>query len=203
MVKRASKGKRNRNTKREKNVIAIAVEGKNKTEKTYFSEFNRRNSAYRVNFVPGNYTDTLGLVVSASEYAMKNNLNYDNGDRVFAVCDVDFGKEAQINKARRLAEDKSVDLILSNPCFEIWLLLHFGFSTKGYTNNSAVVADLQRVWPEYRKNIDTFNTIEMKRMDAIRNARKLLDYYNADKSGYAIEKYNPSTDIHRIAELLV
>lgn len=45
--------------KERKRIILIAVEGKNKTEKTYFSNYDDGNKDYRIIFAKGNYTVRL------------------------------------------------------------------------------------------------------------------------------------------------
>ena len=92
-------------------------------------------------------------------------LEKDAGDLAFVVCDTDFHKEDQIQEARTLAEQNNITLLLSNPCFEIWLLLHFKYSTKPYASNIELLNELQNSWPEYSKNISSFEAITDKRLD--------------------------------------
>ena len=42
-----------------KKKIIIAAEGKNKTEKTYFSNFDNGKKSYSISFAKGNYTDPV------------------------------------------------------------------------------------------------------------------------------------------------
>jgi hypothetical protein len=46
----------------------------------------------------------------------------DGYDEMWCVVDTD---EFDIAKAARLADELGVRLVVSNPCFELWLLLHF------------------------------------------------------------------------------
>lgn len=45
-----------------KNKILIAVEGKNKTEKIYFNNFENGKCSYNITYARGNNTDPLKLV---------------------------------------------------------------------------------------------------------------------------------------------
>ena len=45
-----------------KKTILIAVEGNNKTEKTYFSNFENGKKSYNITYARGNNTDPLNLV---------------------------------------------------------------------------------------------------------------------------------------------
>ncbi|MEU9447574.1 RloB family protein [Streptomyces sp. NPDC048277] len=48
----------------------------------------------------------------------------DHYARAWCVLDVD--DFAHLDEALRLARDEDIEIALSNPCFELWLLLHFG-----------------------------------------------------------------------------
>lgn len=203
MVKRASRKPKDRPTKKERRIVLVATEGKNKTEKTYLAEFNRLQKSYRIVFAEGNYTDPINIVSSAVSSVDKKELDLDADDAAYAIFDIDFGKESQIKEARRIAENNNVGLLLSNPCFEIWLLLHFRYSTRGYTSNEAVIDELRNRWPDYRKNIKSFEYI-VDRIDiAIENSKKLIDYQDSVNPLTEIENRNPATNIHELIEMLI
>ena len=67
--------------------------------------------------------------------------------------------EAELGAMNRKRASTQVEMILKDPCFELWLLLHFEFTDRPYTSvrggRSAcadVIERLQRHIPEYRKN---------------------------------------------------
>lgn len=202
MVRRAnSKADCNRR-RSEKSIILLALEGKNKTERTYFREFNSVNGSYHVSFAKGNNTDPVNIVKDAISSYKKMELEKDAGDLAFVVCDTDFHKEDQIQEARTLAEQNNITLLLSNPCFEIWLLLHFKYSTKQYASNIELLNELQNSWPEYSKNISSFEGITEKKLAAIDNAKRLKQFHKLKNHTTEIEKCNPSTDVYILVELL-
>lgn len=123
MVKRANK--RMPKKRKQRKLLILAAEGANKTEKTYFTEFNDKQSEYRVIPARGNNTDPVKIVRDAINSAEKEDVEFEAGDRVFAVFDVDFGKEKQIREAMQLAKANNVEVVLSNPCFEVWFLVIF------------------------------------------------------------------------------
>lgn len=92
MVKRASKKKKDKPTREVRKVILVSAEGVNKTEKTYFAEFNRLQKDYHVVFATGNSTDPVNIVSEAVDGVSKNGLDLKQGDIACAVFDVDFGK---------------------------------------------------------------------------------------------------------------
>lgn len=200
MVRRATKKKQQQ--RKSKKVLVLAAEGSNKTEKTYFNEFNSKQQEYRIIHARGNNTDPVKIVQDAINSAEKEELDYDYGDRAVAIFDVDFGKEKQIREAIALANSNNVEVVLSNPCFEIWLLLHFRYSTKSYNNNEAVLNELIKLWPKYDKNIASYKEIDSLTKVAIENAKKVKAYFK-ENYGYAdVVKCNSSTDVYQLVEFL-
>ncbi|ADJ48023.1 hypothetical protein AMES_6198 [Amycolatopsis mediterranei S699] len=72
----------------------------------------------------------------------------DTYDEVWCVVDVD---EFDVAKAVVTARRVRVNLAISNPCFEYWLLLHFEACTAPLTCYSDVARRLRRHVPEYDK----------------------------------------------------
>lgn len=203
MVRRATKKDRKKYTRKRKEIILIATEGKNKTERNYFREFNKSIKDCSIIFSEGNNTDPVNIVHDALNSADKKGLESQNGDSIFAVFDTDFKKESQILVARKLAERNGVEIILSNPCFEVWLLLHFRYSTHGYQSNNEVIKELNYVWPEYRKNIDSFQQLRNRCEDAIENAGRLKRFHNETKGTKLVERCNPSTDVDKLVTRII
>lgn len=42
----------------------------------------------------------------------------------YVIADVDHFTEAQFAEARRICKSKNMELVVSNPCFEVWLIDH-------------------------------------------------------------------------------
>ena len=203
MVRRATKKDRKRYTRERKEIILIATEGKNKTERNYFREFNRSIKGCAIVFSDGNNTDPVNIVHDALNSADKRDIEPQNGDSIYAVFDTDFKKGSQISEARKLAERNGVEIILSNPCFEVWLLLHLRYSTRGYQSNNEVIKELNDVWPEYRKNIATFKQLRDRCEDAIENTGKLKKFHNETKGTDIVERCNPSTDVDKLVTRII
>ena len=89
--------------------------------------------------------------------------------------------EAGLTAMNRKRASTQVEMILSDPCFELWLLLHFEFTDRPYTSvrggRSAcadVIEQLQRHIPEYRKNTTQYlKLVENRVGDALSNADQL------------------------------
>ena len=58
--------------------------------------------------------------------------------------DVDESKKTQLEKAKEDARKKNIIIVSSNPCFEVWYLEHFGYTTKPYVSSDEVVRDLEK-----------------------------------------------------------
>ncbi|MCG2738688.1 MAG: RloB family protein [Syntrophaceae bacterium] len=187
--------------------ILIVCEGK-KTEPYYF-----RGLCQDLRLNPKNVViedkksglDPKSLVTFAVETFKKGR----DFDRVYCVFDKD--KHASYNdalekiRATRLAGGGTLHAITSVPCFEIWLLLHFTyttgpFSTAGSDSNCALVMDaLDRKGriPGYEKGArDIFQAISDKLEKAIRNAEKLEDFHKTSRTD------NPSTKVHHLVQYL-
>lgn len=87
------------------------------------------------------------------------------------------------------------ELLLSNPCFEIWLLLH-AKEQKSALSSEAVLKELKKsvsVWNSYNKSVytDTQKTFLREHLkDAVDRAKALKDFQN------------PSSRIYRLLEIL-
>lgn len=127
-------------------------------------------------------------------------------DRVYCVFDKDIHQtynEAK-DKIRQtnLAKGHKMLAITSVPCFEVWFLLHFGYTSKGYVAGSGsicsqVINDLKKYIPEYEKGSgDIYRKIQDKTDAAVTNAKK-LSRHNTD-----VQTDNPSTKVHELVEYL-
>jgi hypothetical protein len=71
------------------------------------------------------HTDPRGIVTQAIARSKKYDIVY---------CVIDRDTHETFNEAENLAKQhQNIDLIVSHPCFEFWLLLHFQFSRRAYT----------------------------------------------------------------------
>ena len=198
--------KRGQVTRKRKPVILISTEGKNKTEEIYFNNF-KRNKNYSIIYSKGNYTDPVNMVNALQSGIKKMELQKRYGDKAYCVFDTDvnLSKQEQINKAIAKLKNKNtiIELIPSNPCFEIWYRAHFTNSTKGYSSNEEVIKDLKKLISNYQKNMDVYLIISSKTDLAIKNAISMEKYHK--KLGIDIYdmKANPSTQVHKIVKELI
>lgn len=115
-------------------------------------------------------------------------------DEVWCVFDID--EHPNLNDARQLANARGVELASSNPCFELWLLLHFR-EQPGAQDRQHVQRMLRTHLPEYEKKVD-FRDVVAGLGDAVQRGRQL--YEEAAVAGEAGR--NPTTEVFRLVESL-
>lgn len=191
-----------RRKRKVKPLVLIVSEGKD-TEINYFKQFNQKYVNVDVKPVDKNSdgknksrkTDPSNLVDKAIEYIdNKYDINEEDGDRVWCLMDVDLNynnpnpvesRAQEIQKAYTKVENykkKSkvrINFGLSNPCFEIWYLLHYKYTTANLKNYDAVKEKIEKDTPigEYEKNKSIYSVVHDQTSTALRNCEKLRKYY--------------------------
>ena len=205
MVNRAKQVRKNKTTRIRKKLMVIGTEGSNKTEETYFREMERRQNNYHIIFAKGNETDPVKIVKNTIKAKEKEELSIRKGDIAVSVFDLDLdeNKKQQLSDAKKLAEDESVQIITSNPCFEVWYLEHFGYTSKHFQNSTEVIKDLEKHCPKYQKNSCEIELFYPLTEVAINNCR-LLSEFHKNHGSEAVEEFNnPRTDVFKVVELLI
>lgn len=197
----ADKFRKKRNTRQEHELIIVGVEGNNKTERHYLECLERTFKKVHFVFADGNDTDPA-RIVSNTVNKIKKVKNID-----FAIClfDMDFGEERkeQFLKAKKIAEKSKIILITSNPCFEIWFLLHFEYSTKQFTSSDDLLSTLRKFDKDYAKNKCNFLIYKNLINEAVKNCKKLDKYHLENSNNSNIEFNNPRTDMYKLIEKLL
>ncbi|HLF67562.1 MAG TPA: RloB family protein [Gammaproteobacteria bacterium] len=186
--------------------IHIICEGE--TECAYFRKLSQDLRLSSVIVHKGNGSAPISIVAQAISLAEKE----PDIDHIFCVFDKDehesFERAShcligyQLQKANNIIPN--IKIFTSIPCFEIWLLLHFAYSTKSYIairNKSAadhLLGDLQKHLPEYKKgaNVAWYNQLVDKQVIALMNAKRLQRYNLETQSN------NPATNIHELIAFL-
>jgi len=183
--------------------ILIVCEGM-KTESHYFRGLRLALGLHPENVIiedKKSGLDPKSLVTFAMETFKKDK----DFDHVFCVFDKDkhvsYNATLEKIRATRLKGGASIHAITSVPCFEIWILLHFTyttrpFSTAGGDSNCALVIDeldrKGRIRGYEKGSRDIFNVLRDKLETAIRNAEKLEDFHKTSRTD------NPSTRVHEL-----
>ena len=193
-----------RKIRKQKSKILIALEGKNKTEKTYFSNFEDSTKSYNISYAKGNNTDPLNLVQMLIKQIDNMGLDLQDDDIAYCIFDTDTNpdKNKIINKAIQLAKKNSIKIITSSPCVELWFLLHYDYTTSNMSNEE-VIKRLKKFYPKYEKNVNIYSDI-IKNLDkAIERAKKLEKYQLDNNRRIGTVEANPNTEFYKIVEYLI
>jgi hypothetical protein len=108
-------------------------------------------------------------------------------DLNFLVYDLDVPE-----MITRLSNIKSCGLLVSNPCIELWFLLHYKNQTAS-TSNANCYREIEDRNKSYKKGLIDKNLkekLKLKRKDAVKRAKALIKYEN------------PSSTLHKLIEFL-
>lgn len=191
---------RNRNKRQAGFTVLIVCEGE-KTERTYLKNYRRRDTGVRIEIPNTSNTDPLNLVRFASLKAEELGINKNTGS-VWIVFDVDSNSDVLIEKVRKLAKRKNMEVILSNPSFELWYLIHFASTSTAPLTNTNLLSHLNRHIPGYNKALNYYDQLKLKQTAAITNAA-ILNKYHKDlgRDGYT-RNCNPVTHVNKLVQYL-
>ncbi len=196
--------KRGRHNRKSKRVILVSYEGKNKTEKIYFNNFSNRENDFILQMVPGNETDPVNLVKQTIKKINELGLDLKADDMAFCIFDTDtqLQKDKQINEAINLAVLYNIKIVTSCPCFEIWFLLHYEYTT-GFLDNNSIMTKIKKHNEKYQKNYNIYPIIKERMNNAIDNAKRLEQFQLENGRKIHSVEANPHTNIYELIEKLI
>jgi len=187
--------------------ILIVCEG-SKTEPKYFERVLAKWKLATVEVLPARGSAPTTIVADAAlrKKARRVEASHSNVvaeyDEVWCVFDVDA--HPKIKTAIKTADENGIDVALTNPCFEFWLLLHFvRFGTTNQTRHQ-VQRKLRQYIPGYEKGGDLGDDVFDGIGTAIRHAEDILRsqwQVNPEKAEKLL-KCNPSTAVHLVIKKL-
>ncbi|WP_439660927.1 RloB family protein [Lentzea sp. HUAS TT2] len=152
------------------------------TEQAYFDGLKRLSKPVTVKPVV-----KVGSPAQLVRYAAKMRENDRGGfDEYWCVVDVD---DFDIGEAIVEAGATGISLAVSNPCFEVWLILHFVDCAAGLSSPKAAAEKLRRHLPGYTKGMLDFAVLAERVDKAVERAKSL-------GAG------NPSSDVWRLVEVV-
>lgn len=180
------------NTRKLRERFLIICEG-TRTEPNYFNVF-RVTKAVKV---IGTGFNTVSLVQKAIE--LRDSEGAGEFDQVWCVFDKDSFSDGDFNKAIMLARQNNIKVAYSNEAFELWYLLHFRYSDAALSRDLYAEMLSNFLGFTYKKNSPgMYDSLESRRADAIRNAKRLLTLYKPPNPA----KDNPCTTVHLLVEAL-
>lgn len=189
--------------------ILLVCEGE-KTEPLYFRDMvNAWDIGNQVKIARNDGLSPDKIVAQADELYAQAKQEGDGFDDIYCVFDRDAHEHfnAAINRLHTLkANGRPLNAVVSVPCFEFWLLLHFGYTEKPYSSTgnksvgNAVVSDLKKKpgFTKYDKGmVGVFKLLAPNLEQALKHAQQLA----AHRAGND-EHPNPSTQVHLLVNRL-
>jgi hypothetical protein len=177
--------------------ILIVCEG-TRTEPGYFNELRHTERIpidleIRRGGVPKTLVERAVELKNAAKKDAKTrqdvNLLY---DEVWCVFDID--EHPAVPDAKQQARDNGIELAISNPCFELWILLHFR-DQRAHIDRAVVQRDCAKYLPDYEKAVP-FAKLHPNYEEVVKRALD-LDAWQQTRGG---EGSNPSTGVHKLTE---
>jgi len=182
-------------------VIRVLTEG-TVTEPGYISLWARRNRGIHVDFAEAGMAP-LTLVQRAREHQRSNKRSGgrsrgDQFDEIWCIFDVD--EHPQLTQALSEARQSNISVALSNPCFELWLVLHEQDQT-AYVHHHDV-----------QKRAEELGIVRAKRIHPPAAGRLVEKYDGAKRRAITLQERhelngselwsNPSSDVWQLVDRL-
>jgi hypothetical protein len=173
------------------------------TEKLYFQgqQQDLRNAGVVIR-IGSDHREPLGLVKAAMTHRDRliGTDPAEQFDQIWCVFDVEAPKKHPgLKEALTLAQREGINCAVSNPCFELWLLLHFTDQT-AYLESRHACTQLGKSACDYTpkdKSID-YQQLAPHYSDARQRAQKLSPEHDPAK----LRDVNPSTAVWYLVDQL-
>jgi hypothetical protein len=182
-----------RREKRERSTRVLVVSEGAETEPNYIGGLcapARRNGLLADILAPGP-TDLVGLI-NSTDKILRCDADYDN---VFVVADYDENQNVgqSLDNILALSRRRRVRItpVLSCPCFEYWLLLHFE-ECSAPMNAQQALDRLRTHIPTYQKSSDVFSVLEGRVEAAADRSERLFRHMQE------VHEVNPSSLMHEL-----
>ena len=188
--------------------ILIVCEGE-KTEPIYFNALKETLRLIMVDVeIVGEGAAPITVVNRAIELReerkriAKRSLTKAEYEVIYCVFDVEAPTPHEsLANAVIKAKDNKLEVILSNPCFEYWYILHFRKTSAPFSSSQNVKSALRREHAAYNETDTTiFNVVYPKTSDAIKHSKEVLKEQHNEAED--LRECNPSTHVHKIVEYL-
>ncbi len=205
-ARKQAKINRTQNTRPERETVIIACEDSLSAPLYFCAIFDdlRKNHAIAASSLivaKHQHTDPCGVLQDLLDHP-----NYQDFDHPWIVIDRDEERTNSgghtldnFNQAIAGAKSKKIKVAYSNPCFEIWYLLHFEYRNTAIDRDK-LVKQLGHDY-HYKKNELLILTQEQKNT-AIKNAQRLMESWKGIQVTTKPATDNPSTTVHNLVELL-
>ena len=120
-------------------------------------------------------------------------------DEYWCIFDVEWPRHhPNLDKARELAATHGIQLAISNPCFEIWLLLHFDY-VSGFVDTPSAESRSRHKEGRSGKRLDASKYMPLRR-EAVKHAAMLEAKHKGD--GTKFPDNNPSSSMYKLMNVI-
>lgn len=179
--------------------LVVFCEGE-RTEPEYLQALKRKPSvrdvaAVDIRVEAGHGGAPLTLVAMAADACSKAISEEAEIDEFWCVFDVEWPvNHPNLKEAIEQADHNEIRIAVSNPCFELWLILHFQ-DQNAWLNNDQAARLRRRLDGSSDKGLDAAKYMPFT-SDAARRAAKLDERHGRDGSPFP--NNNPSSGMHRL-----
>lgn len=193
---------RRKPTKQPNKVILVICEGE-KTEKNYFQRLKEclKLTSVSIKILPSPHPTPLQVI----DYAEQKAKEVSEYDEIYCVFDRDTHKDFDkaLDEAKKIKLKNTIfEIIVSDPCFEFWILLHFAKITRNFSTSQSPCNALQKCktfkqhLSDYDKSNYDFDDIVANHLNtAIENANEI------NKTNLPTRQ-TPYTEVVRLVENL-
>jgi hypothetical protein len=198
--------KRKHNKIEPKIEIYILCEGK-VTEPKYIKQFSNQyaNALVKVHTLPGVgvpltvVESAIDLKKELLQIAKKTKNSFASAFSVWCIVDID--DHPNINAAKYLARTGKIHLCISNPCFELWGILHIK-QQDAFIDRHQLQRSLHDVMPKYHHDNNPVLDYDLIRYNYIVAKERAIEICERRRDA-GREGYNPSTDVYKLLDYII
>ena len=167
--------------KQPRKIICIRTEGK--TEYQYIDALIKKQGIKTtIDCKQSKGSDPMTVVRALVQAKAKNRKDKAAAkiDSFWAVVDTEIARE-NLPEAISLANKNKINMAISHPSFEYWLLLHFERSAKAYASEKELERDLKHAFPAYEKALSNaagvveLYGVALENIEALRKQRSEMN----------------------------
>lgn len=178
----------------------ILIIGDGKTEENYFDGLTCTNPNILIRSYGAGKTGLGHILKKARMHMDSLGININDGDRVALVMDLDLIYSVEdVIRMENECRKRGIELYVSNPCFEVWLLLHFRRFDRPSNPKDLIVFMSEVLGGEYVKS-KLLEWDEDKVRRAITNANSIYGEHFTNKN---CAERNPSTTVYQLVKGLL
>ena len=180
-------------------IVLIVCEGE-ATEPTYFKRLRveKHLPSTSVEVIPGSISGSHPKSITAYAKERKNEARADRVPYDVIWCVFDRDEHPKIEQAFQQAKDNGFRLAFSNPCFELWYLLHFA-DQRALIGRDEARRKLETHVADYTKSKDMYEVLLPYQQSAIERAERLRSQHQGETG---VVPPNPSTSVDELVSYL-